>query len=41
MEYLQSESHEYSLFEQITLSCFTCFHFAIFVLKMWVLSEND
>ena len=41
MEYLQSESHEYSLYEQITLSCLICFHFVILVRKMWVLREND
>ena len=41
MEYLQSESDEYSLHEQITVSCLTCFHFVILVRKMRVLGEND
>ena len=37
----RSENHEYSLYEQITLRCLTCFHFLTLVQKTWVLSEND
>ena len=40
IEYLQSESHEYTLCEQITLSCLTCLCFVILVRKMWVSSES-
>ena len=40
IEYLQSESHEYSLYKQITFSCLTCFHFVKLVRKMLVLSKR-
>ena len=36
----RSESHEYSLYEQITLRCLTCFHFLTLVQKTWVLSPG-
>ena len=41
MEYVQIESHEYSLYEQITLSRLIWFHFVILVQKFGFLSEND
>ena len=40
MEYLQNESHEYTLYEQITLCCLTCLYFVILVQKMWVSGES-